>query len=453
MGQGTGGRRRSPRAGMGRALGIGCPLGSAAAALVVGLLVVRVARGADAPASPAKDGGTNEGGTSNRQGEPLSVVFDMSAERLPQAEIRAAIQQELGRPIATPYDTVTEWLSVHVDSAGGLVLEFRTRGSVIERHVPLPSRPEDVPLVVALLAGNLVRDQRYALPGPPSTTPVTTDEPQAPPAPPPRAEPRERAEPRLAPKPSPPHTARGHWLGFHVAQDVAMVGGSNVCDPNLGQMSDSYACFLAGTDDRPFTHTPYPLTDGFSDGLVVATTRVLVSYDYSLLRHVSAGGRLGYAFGGGPPAGQTPATDGTGSGGTAFFPFHAEVRLTLWILPPSAPFSAYLGASGGIAQVDAKTTVNERDCTTDAQFGLPDASEEAAFEACRIASADFDWTALPAVKVDAWKKLGQGFYGLHLGAGVALTERLRAVANVNLMFFTPATGVVFEPSLGVMLGI
>jgi hypothetical protein len=426
-----------------------CPLGSAAAALVTGLLVARGARGADAPASPAKDGGTQEGGTSTRQDEPLSVVFDASAEGLPQAEIRAAIQQELGRPIATPYDTVTERLTVHGDGAGGLVLEFRSRGSVIERHVPLPSRPEDVALVIALLAGNLVRDQRYALPGPAAPeAPVTGNEPKSPPP----AEPLRRPEPTLAPKPSPPRELH-HWVGFHVAQDIASVGGSNVCDPALGQATESYACFLEGTDDRPFSHTPYPLRDGVEDGLVAATTRVLVSYDYSLTHRFSLGARVGYAFGGGPPAGQMPANDGSGSGGTAFFPLHAEARITLWILPASAPISVYLGGSAGAAQVDAKVTLNEKDCTADAQLGLPEASAEQAFEACRIASQDFDWSALPDVEIDAWKKLGQAFYGLHLGAGVALTDRLRAVANVNLMFFTPAAGVVFEPSLGVLMGI
>ena len=56
-------------------------------------------------------------------------------------------------------------------------------------------------------------------------------------------------------------------------EDIAVVGGSNVCDPTLGQTSDSYSCFLEGTTDRPFVNTPYPLKDGISTGTVLATTK------------------------------------------------------------------------------------------------------------------------------------------------------------------------------------
>jgi hypothetical protein len=382
-------------------------------------------------------------------------MFDASAEHLPQAEIRAAIQEELGRPLATANDVVSERFSVRVNSARGLVLEFRSRGSVIERHVPLPSRPEDVPLVVALLAGNLVRDQRSTLPRPAAgrETEVLAEEKKPPPDPPPRVEPPPRRAPALAPKPSPPREPPRHWVGLHLAQDLAFIGGANVCDPTLGQATESYACFLEDTDDRPFVHTPYPLLDAVEDDVVLASTRVLFSYDYSPAPIVSVGARIGYALGGGPPAGQTAAADGTGSGGTPFFPFHLEARLTFWILPPSAPISLYLGASAGAAQVDARATVREKDCNADAQLGLPSASAEDAFEACRTAASNFNFAALPDVKVDAWKKVGQAFYGAHVGAGLQLTEQLRGVANVNVLSFAPASGVVLEPSLGVTMGI
>lgn len=218
-------------------------------------------------------------------------------------------------------------------------------------------------------------------------------------------------------------------------------------------MSESYACFLADTEDRPFVDVPYPHKDGVTTGFAVATTRLLLSYDYSLGRHVSLGGRIGYAFGGGPPAGQTPSDDGVGAGGTPFLPAHVEARFTLWLSPPSGPVSAFLGASGGLAQVDAKVTVNEKSCTRDAQLGMPPGTTaEDAFDACRIASSNFDFAALPDVKVDAWKKLGQGFYGLHAGVSVELADRLRGLANVNVMRMAPATGIVLEPSLGAMLG-
>ena len=95
-----------------------------------------------------------------------------------------------------------------------------------------------------------------------------------------------------------------------------------------------------------------------------------------------------------------------------------------------------------------------KDCTANAQLGMPaGTSQEDAFEACRIAASNFNFAALPDVKVDAWKKTGQGFYGLHAGAGVALTDELSAIANLNLMLMAPAAGVIIEPSLGVSMGL
>jgi hypothetical protein len=241
----------------------------------------------------------------------------------------------------------------------------------------------------------------------------------------------------------------------HVAQDFAIVGGSNVCDPTLGQMNDNYSCFLEGTQDRPFVNTPYPLRDGVETGLVTATTRLLASYDYAFNDFFSLGGRLGYAFGGGPPAGQivNPGST-TGTDGTPFMPVHAELRASVWLAPPGGPFSAYLGASAGVAQVDAMVTVTEKDCSADAQLGMPAGTSQAdAFEACRVAAANFNFAALPDVDVDAWKKTGQGFYGLHAGVGIAVTEQLSAIANINVMRMAPASGTVIEPSLGVSMGL
>jgi hypothetical protein len=383
------------------------------------------------------------------------VVFDASAEHLPQAEIRSAIQEELGRPIATDNVAVSERFSVRVN-ARGLVLEYRTQGSVLERHVPLPSRPEDVPLVIALLAGNLVRDQRASLP--PSAPPAkpAREEPEALTPKPalPAKEPVRAAPPRATPA-EPQRSFKHHWLGLHIAQDLAIVGGSNVCDPTIGQADASYACYLEGSDDQPFVNTPYPLKDGISTGVVTATTRLLASYDHAFTHYFSLGGRLGYAFGGGPPAGQVVNEGGVvGSNGTPFMPVHAELRASLWLAPPGASFSAYLGANAGLAQVDAKVTVAEKDCTANAQLGMPTGtSEEEAFEACRVARSNFDFSALPDTKVDAWKKTGQGFYGLHAGATIALTDHLSAITNINLMLMTPATAIIIQPSLGVSIAL
>jgi hypothetical protein len=252
-----------------------------------------------------------------------------------------------------------------------------------------------------------------------------------------------------------------HWVGLHVAQDFAVVGDSNVCDPNLGQSSASYSCFLEGTTDRPFVHTPYPLKDGIQTGTVLATTRILASYDFALFPYLTVGARLGYAFGGGPPAGQTAAADGTGSGGTPFLPIHAEARAQFWFLSLSNKMiRAYVGAGGGMAQVDGKVPVPEKDCTADALEGLPgnpndpeQVRRDNAFEACRTAAANFNWAALPDVKVDAWKKMGQGFISGNVGGMFGFAGNMGAVLNVNVMYMLPAAGLVIEPSLGITMGL
>jgi hypothetical protein len=374
------------------------------------------------------------------------LAFDASAAALPQDETRAAIERELGRPLARPGERAEGELTIFVDSEHRLVVRYRTPTGSIERFLPMPNEPSDVSLIIALAAGNLVRDP---------TAGVGPEPREAPPSPAPASR---RAEPQV----SEPRFPR-HLLGLHVAQDVAFVGGSNVCDPSLGQASDHYACFYSGTDDEPFFHTPFPTSDGIAVGPVLATTRLLASYDYAVVPALTVGVRLGYAFRGGPPAGQEPARSGDvsdlnalpahakGTGGTPFLPLHAELRAAGWFLPLGEPISAYAGASVGVAQVDAKTIVSQRDCaaTLDPSWSPADGS----LEDCRAAGRSFDPEALPEVEVDAWKKMGQGFVAVSLGGMVELVAPANLLLNLNAMLMLPASGIVLEPSLGVVTAL
>jgi hypothetical protein len=259
-----------------------------------------------------------------------------------------------------------------------------------------------------------------------------------------------------------------HWLGLHVAQDFAIVGGSNVCDANLGQKSDNYACFYEGTTDEPFWHTPFPYKDGITTGSAIATTRILLSYDFAINPRITIGGRAGFAFGGGPPAGQTPSGEYSGSsnlnqipdhwkgeGGTPFLPVHVEARGTFWFLPLNAKlFRAYAALGGGMAQVDARVSIPERDCA-DTLPGMDPVWDESngTYDECRKGESSFDWRELKETKIDAWKKMGQGFATVAVGGMLAFKDNMGVQLNFNLMYMLPATGIVMEPSLGFVMGL
>jgi hypothetical protein len=266
-----------------------------------------------------------------------------------------------------------------------------------------------------------------------------------------------------------------NWFGLHFAQDFAMVGGSNVCNQRLGQKSDDYACFYEGTDNQPFVRTPYPLRDGIQNGMVLATSRLLLSYDRAFTNRITIGVRAGYAFGGGPPAGQkTKRGDASvehdgdplqtkpnavGSGGTAFLPAHIEVRGAFWFLPLNAKLiRAYVAAGGGMAQVDAKVSIPELDCNDayddpDPQRVMVDDQGRTPFEQCRQAEGFYDYRNHKPVNVDAWKKMGQGFITLGAGGMLAFKDNMGVLLNLNFMYMLPASGVVIQPSLGFSLGL
>ena len=238
-----------------------------------------------------------------------------------------------------------------------------------------------------------------------------------------------------------------------------------MCDANLGQKSDNYACFYEGTTNEPFWHTPFPYKDGIDTGPVLATTRLLVSYDYAVTRHLSFGTRLGYAFRGGPPAGQTPQSPfdsetnlnnlpahAKGEGGTPFLPAHVELR-------------AY-----GMGYSARQAAERLRRCRASAWRRWtprpPSRSATAPKHSPRIgilrtarsSSAapevrSFNWEALPETPIDAWKKTGQGFVALSLGGMLKLVGETGLLLNVNAMYMFPAAGIVLEPSLGVVTGL
>jgi hypothetical protein len=139
-----------------------------------------------------------------------------------------------------------------------------------------------------------------------------------------------------------------NWIALALQQDfVILPGAKDVC---LNQTV--YACMQGnGTYYEPGQTVPIQGSrDEVKAGLAVATTRVLLAYDRPVTSNLALGGRLGYAFGGGPDS----------RTGSSFLPVHVEARASLWF--GTDPFiktgmRPYLVASVGVAQIDASVSV------------------------------------------------------------------------------------------------
>jgi hypothetical protein len=250
-----------------------------------------------------------------------------------------------------------------------------------------------------------------------------------------------------------------NWLGLHIAKDIAFIGGNDVCS-RAARRDDGYACYVAGSDSQPYNGDPYPGA-GIATGAVSATTRILVSYDRAFTPKIMAGLRLGFAFGGGPPAGKQLADEAAGiteAAGTAFLPLHAELRASYWILGLAQKFRPYVHVGGGMAQVDAKVEVDLRDCTDPT---IDPALSNDEIDDCAAGDPDFDnkfaeldsQGQLQKRKYDAWKKMGQGFITVGGGLVYAFKPNMGVQLNVNLMYMLPTSGPVIQPSLGFVYGL
>lgn len=237
--------------------------------------------------------------------------------------------------------------------------------------------------------------------------------------------------------------AKKWWVGAHFALDFAFVGGSDLC---LGdsQTTGNWACYWSNSTDKPYDPVQMQTTavGNVGSGAVLGTKRVLLSLDRVLTPNITAGLRLGFAFGGGPPAGKqvewqgmpTDPPDENGSdaiksvtnAGKNFLPIHAEARVGYWFgknVFAKKGIRPYVHAGGGVAQVDAKVIVHTLDKYGD------------------------KYTA------DAWKKMGTSFLTLGGGAVYAFSRNMGLQLNLNAMIMLGASGFVLEPSGGLVFGL
>lgn len=125
---------------------------------------------------------------------PLVVKVDVGASGLSADVIRTAIGKELG--VATsPEGATASSLSVRLVGSRARVSFVRKSGEKLEREIDLPAEPSSRVEVIALLAGNLARDEAAALiaslkkpepepapPAEPAPAPVAEQKPADPPA-------------------------------------------------------------------------------------------------------------------------------------------------------------------------------------------------------------------------------------------------------------------------------
>lgn len=232
-----------------------------------------------------------------------------------------------------------------------------------------------------------------------------------------------------------------NWLGVHAAYDLAIVGGSDVCSQN-SQDKEGFACFYKGTEDQ-YRFDPQPgVANKISTGVAPATARVMLSFDRVLSSNITVGARVGYAFNGGPPAGKNKDVK--------FLPYHAELRVQYWLgkdVFAKKGLRPYVGAEGGLAQIDAKLPVTVRDCANGNKTSTGDPTF---YNACKAGQPGAQGAPLD---LDAYKKLGQSFIGLNGGAMYALSPNGGFLLNLNLMQMLPTSGQVIEPSIGYVMGL
>lgn len=242
---------------------------------------------------------------------------------------------------------------------------------------------------------------------------------------------------------------RKMWVGLHFAPDIYLFSSdADVCNiQNLG--NHSYSCYEEDGKNPLFNDFQPPAGSGrvgvptlpggmgkVNGGPKLATMRLLASFDYAITANLMVGGRVGFAFGGGPKTynyTNASAQPDTIAAGKSFFPVHVEPRLTYHIVSLGKQgLHPYVHVGGGIAQVDAKMTVqvcNNGNCTDPAQPGV-----------------------VSAKNAVVYKRVGQGFVTLGGGLLLPLAKNFGAQLNVNLMYMLPDSGIVIQPSLGAVLG-
>ncbi|NUP09310.1 MAG: hypothetical protein HOW73_24930 [Polyangiaceae bacterium] len=173
-------------------------------------------------------------------------------------------------------------------------------------------------------------------------------------------------------------------------------------------------------------------------GFGVATMRLMLGYDRVLIKGLSIGARVGWAF------------NGTNEDFASFIPVHAEGRLMYTI--GKDPFAGqvvrpWVYVSGGLAQVDTAVDVDVLE--DGAACGADDADDPDS--PCTIESAG--GVLEPRIQtLRAIKQGGLGFAGLGVGVSFVPVDLFEINIGVKFSVTFPYVVPVFSPEAGIGVG-
>lgn len=228
-----------------------------------------------------------------------------------------------------------------------------------------------------------------------------------------------KAAPARADEEAPPAAggAPRNWLSVSFQLDMlSYQETTGVCSG-----AAQYQCFLQGQSYGG------PIYSGSGNqlkgGIGFATKRLLVGYERLFGDNLTAGVKLGFAFGGSPKA--------TVGGAAAFLPIHAELRGSYWF--GSAPFAKdgfrpYAGIAAGLAEVDGHVSVEYYEDAAGYNSGAKGT-------------------------LDAWRKTGNSFIGAHLGAAYAFSKEQQLFLELRLLQMLGATAIGGAVNIGYAYGM
>jgi hypothetical protein len=188
-----------------------------------------------------------------------------------------------------------------------------------------------------------------------------------------------------------------------------------------GACSDGGSYFCFGPDGLYDGEIYEAVGNDVKGGFTGATRRILLGYEHRFGQNLTAGVRLGYAFGGAPSF----------EGGSSFLPWHAELRGAYWF--GTAPFERQglrlYGLMGvGVAQVDGRVFVE-------------------------FFPTEENYRNGEVGRLEGWRKAGNTFVATGIGGMLPLNAQGGPLLELRVAQMLGAGGTVVTFSLGYALGL